>query len=110
MIKRLMLLWSFAILWLYIGSIINFHQHRLFGHQLLPATLSSSRVKDKDCVKNLTKYSYTDFLDGFVADSPNAIDLPELTADRLSISGYKAPVASSLLYRLDLLRGPPDRS
>jgi len=53
--KVLLLGWAFAVIWIYIGNLINFHQHHIWGKQLMPVECSSTRVKEKDAasfVKN----------------------------------------------------------
>lgn len=45
--KRLVLIWAFAIGWFYLGSLINFHQHQIWGKQMIPQVNSCSRNKSK---------------------------------------------------------------
>jgi hypothetical protein len=45
--KRLLLIWAFAIGWFYIGSLINFHQHHIWGKSLIPQINECSRNKSK---------------------------------------------------------------
>ncbi|MEI6748688.1 MAG: hypothetical protein ACOYMF_13915 [Bacteroidales bacterium] len=45
--KRILLLWAFAICWFYLGSLINFHQHHIWGKILIPQINSCSRNKSK---------------------------------------------------------------
>jgi len=45
--KRLLLIWAFAIGWFYLGSLINFHQHHIWGKNLIPQISSCSRNKSK---------------------------------------------------------------
>ena len=48
--KRLVLLWAFAIGWFYLGSLINFHQHHIWGKSLIPQINACSRNKGKSLV------------------------------------------------------------
>jgi hypothetical protein len=45
--KRLLILWAFAIGWFYLGSLINFHQHHIWGKSLIPQINACSRSKGK---------------------------------------------------------------
>lgn len=45
--KHLLLIWAFAIGWFYLGSLINFHQHHIWGKQMIPQVNSSTRNKSK---------------------------------------------------------------
>lgn len=39
-----------AILWLFVGSLVNFHQHRIFGKQLIEETTPFVKPKDKQTI------------------------------------------------------------
>jgi len=49
--KRVLLVWAVAILWMYIGNIINFHQYHIWGKQLIPVACTSTRSKEKSIIK-----------------------------------------------------------
>lgn len=102
--------WVFAMLWLYIGNIINFHQHQIWGKQLLPVACTSVRSKGKAIGENGGK-TYT-----LVNDVPGADDVAILSGLHHPI--YQevlitlgCPQSSSLISaacgRLHLLRAPP---
>ena len=46
-------LWAVAILWICIGTLVNFHQHKIWGKPLLPELLYAKRDKEQtvDLVK-----------------------------------------------------------
>ena len=46
-LKSFLFLWAAAILWIYIGSLVNFHQHKIWGRPLLPQLLYAKRDKDQ---------------------------------------------------------------
>jgi len=46
-IKSFLFLWAAAILWIYIGSLVNFHQHKIWGRPLLPQLLYAKREKEQ---------------------------------------------------------------
>jgi hypothetical protein len=53
--KALLIGWALAIIWIYLGNLVNFHLNRIWGKQLMPIECSSTRVKEKDAasfVKN----------------------------------------------------------
>jgi hypothetical protein len=49
--RRIILLWAIAVMWIYIGNIINFHQHHIWGKQLIPVACTSNRSKEKSIIK-----------------------------------------------------------
>jgi hypothetical protein len=46
-LKSFLFLWAAAILWIYIGSLVNFHQHKIWGRPLLPQLLYAKRDKEQ---------------------------------------------------------------
>ncbi len=68
--KTLLIGWALAVIWVYMGNLVNFHQNRIWGKQLMPVECSSTRVKEKDAAsfvkndrnsKNLDSGSQFDF-------------------------------------------------
>ena len=51
--KTFLFLWAIAILWICIGSLVNFHQHKIWGTPLLPELLYAKR--DKEHSVDITK-------------------------------------------------------
>ena len=59
--KFLVIGWALAVLWIYLGNLVNFHQNRIWGKQLIPVACSSTRSKEKDnasFVKNDGDFKY----------------------------------------------------
>jgi len=48
--KAIILGWAVAVIWIYLGNLVNFHQNRIWGKQLIPAACSSTRGKEKTCL------------------------------------------------------------
>jgi len=46
--KLILIGWALAVVWIYIGNLVNFHQHRIWGKQLIPVAAYSTRAKEKD--------------------------------------------------------------
>jgi hypothetical protein len=46
-LRSFLFLWAAAILWIYIGSLVNFHQHKIWGKALLPELIYAKRDKDQ---------------------------------------------------------------
>jgi hypothetical protein len=46
-LKSFLFLWAAAILWIYIGSLVNFHQHKIWGRPLIPQLLYAKRDKEQ---------------------------------------------------------------
>ena len=45
-LKSFLYIWAAAILWIYVGSLVNFHQHKIWGKALLPQLLYAKRDKE----------------------------------------------------------------
>lgn len=46
--KSLTLLWALAIIWFYLGNLVNFHQNRIWGKLLIPACFTHSSINNKE--------------------------------------------------------------
>ena len=46
--KALLIGWALAVIWIYLGNLVNFHLYRIWGKQLMPVECSLTRVKEKD--------------------------------------------------------------
>ena len=40
-------LWAISVLWIMIGSLVNFHQHKIWGKPLLPQLICTKRDKEQ---------------------------------------------------------------
>jgi len=45
--KAFIFFWAASICWIYIGLLVNFHQHRIWGRQLIPQFYFYKRGVDK---------------------------------------------------------------
>jgi hypothetical protein len=53
--KSILVGWAVAVVWIYMGNLVNFHQHHIWGKQLIPVACSSTRFKEENAasvVKN----------------------------------------------------------
>lgn len=46
--KLILLGWAFVVVWIYMGNLVNFHQNRIWGKQLIPLACYSTRAKEKE--------------------------------------------------------------
>jgi hypothetical protein len=46
--KAILIGWAVAVVWIYLGNLVNFHQHHIWGKQLIPVACSSTRYKEED--------------------------------------------------------------
>jgi hypothetical protein len=46
--KIILIGWAFAVIWIYLGNLVNFHQYHIWGKQLIPVACYSTRAKEKD--------------------------------------------------------------
>jgi hypothetical protein len=72
--KPFLFLWAVALLWICIGSLVNFHQHKIWGTPLLPELLYAKR--DKEHSVDITKLIKPDLpkdLKPFTPDFSNSV-------------------------------------
>ncbi len=80
--KFILLGWALAVIWIYLGNLVNFHQNRIWGKQLIPVACSSTRIKEKDTAsfvkndRNLKSFSLGQQFD-FTAPAQHIIDIPQ---------------------------------
>ncbi len=109
--KTLLVGWAIAVLWIYVGNLVNFHQHHIWGKQLIPVACSSTRVKEKEAVAGLNHNSNSKVFDtglqfDFSTPSNQISDIPQHEIK----SFYFIPTDTPLLHlgiRAFSLRGPP---
>lgn len=46
--KFILIGWAMAVVWIYLGNLVNFHQYHIWGKQLIPVACYSTRAKEKD--------------------------------------------------------------
>jgi hypothetical protein len=61
--KALLLSWALAILWIYLGNLVNFHLYRIWGKQLMPVECSATRSKEKDASPYVKNNQYSKHID-----------------------------------------------
>jgi hypothetical protein len=67
--KTILVGWAFAIVWIYVGNLVNFHQNRIWGKQLIPVACYSTRAKEKDGVSTVkNNNSFKNYLPGLHFD------------------------------------------
>ena len=108
--KLILLGWALAVVWIYLGNLVNFHQNRIWGKQLIPVACYSTRAKEKDGLFVVTNDSdsrlslpglYFDFTTpaqavtelpvfGFISVYTSLSDAPVLLQDFAALS-YRGP-------------------
>ena len=91
--KALLIGWALAVIWIYLGNLVNFHLNRIWGKQLMPIECSSTRVKEKDAASFVKNDRYSKSIDS------------GLQFDFTIISNQ----ISEILYT-ELVSSPPDLS
>lgn len=106
------LTWAFAIVWISLGSLINFHQHHLWRKQLIPQVVASLNKKDK------SKF-VVQFRQNQDSGNDNGIDLIAVSDVNTGSDSYypqvtlvlpdqvNADLPATGLYRSHGLRAPP---
>lgn len=110
--RGFIVLWAAAIIWFYLGNLINFHQNRIWGKILIPACFTHSSVNNKD-FGSLLSSDHDSFSSLFELDFNAIIDVqiastsPEVSY--LLFSGIplnETPYQSTVIDD-NRLRGPP---
>ena len=109
--KAILIGWAVAVVWIYMGNLVNFHQHHIWGKQLIPVACSSTRYKDEDSasfVKNdiNSKSFNSNFHFDFVSPEyqVSIISYFEVASSHLILPD--APVLQQGIQAFSL-RGPP---
>lgn len=96
---------AFLVFWVYLGSIINFHQHHLFGRNLMPQGILAKREDSAQAALSLQSFPVL-LTDDFTQNSDLLQQPAELTIFSEYGTGHELSVKSGLpLYHS--LRGPP---
>jgi hypothetical protein len=109
--KAILLGWALAVVWIYMGNLVNFHQHHIWGKQLIPVACSSTRYKEEDTASVVKHDSNSkSFNSGlhfdFSAPDQQISDIPYFEI----VSIHLNPTVSPVLFKGILafsLRGPP---
>ncbi|MHC1706577.1 MAG: hypothetical protein AB9842_03525 [Bacteroidales bacterium] len=106
------IIWAFAILWISLGSLINFHQHHLWRKQLIPEVVASFNKKEKSKVVHSIKQHQENSNDNGIDQSA----VPFTSSDShnhyasviilLEADGFSDDIAAGLT-RSPGLRAPP---
>lgn len=109
--KAILIGWAVAVVWIYLGNLVNFHQHHIWGKQLIPVACSSTRYKDEDSgsfVKNdISSKSFNSSIHfDFASPACQVSIIPyfEIVSSQLILSD--APVIQQGILAFSL-RGPP---
>jgi len=109
--KAILLGWSLAVLWIYVGNLVNFHQHHIWGKQLIPVACYSTRSKEKDSSlandqgENKTTFVISQHFDfAIVGEQISDLYNPEIKTLYFDHTDTPLPQWGILAYSL---RGPP---
>lgn len=109
--KVILIGWAVAVVWIYLGNLVNFHQHHIWGKQLIPVAYSSTRYKEENSgsvVKNdnSSKSFDTSLHFDFVTLAHQITHIPyfEIVSSKLCLSD--APVLPVGIQAFSF-RGPP---
>lgn len=109
--KALLIGWAAAVIWIYLGNLVNFHLYRIWGKQLMPVECSSTRVKEKDAasfVKNDRNSKHIDSGTNFDFTLPdcNSTGLTYIELTSIYFGSPDTPVLNQGVLALSF-RGPP---
>jgi len=109
--KAILIGWAFGVMWIYLGSLINFHQHHIWGKQLIPVACSSNRAKEKDASTSIKidgSFIYFGNTQHFDFSTPTVQDFdilqPEVISAYFNLPSVPVSLQGIQAYSL---RGPP---
>jgi len=109
--KTLLLGWALAVIWIYLGNLLNFHLHKIWGKQLMPVECSSTRVKEKDAASFVKNDRYSKSIDSGIqfdftitSNQVSEILYTELVSSHLALSDI--PLLCQGIQAFSF-RGPP---
>ena len=109
--KTLLLGWALAVIWIYLGNLVNFHLHKIWGKQLMPVECSSTRVKEKDAASFVKNDRYSKSIDSGIqfdftitSNQVSEILYTELVSSHLALSDI--PLLCQGIQAFSF-RGPP---
>ncbi|MCD6658858.1 MAG: hypothetical protein LT105_01725 [Lentimicrobium sp.] len=99
---------AFLVFWIYLGSLINFHQHHIFGRTLIPNGILSKREETITVSQELP--SLINFLlPADVPESCNHLPVVEFTDVTIPTHSFIAFISIGIPASHGL-RGPPAQS
>ena len=109
--KTILIGWALAVVWIYLGNLVNFHQNRIWGKQLIPVACSSTRFKEKDessLVKNDNNSKPFNAGQHFDFTTPDQL---VIGAPHFEVTFLRLIIPDILVIQQDIhaysLRGPP---
>lgn len=96
---------AFLVFWIYLGSLINFHQHHIFGRCLMPQGILSKRDESLQVAANYQAFPVLVLMDMVPCDN--------LLQEPVEITLFSEPgtnnelTFNSFLPLYHSLRGPP---
>jgi hypothetical protein len=109
--KAILVGWAVAVVWIYMGNLVNFHQHHIWGKQLIPVACSSTRYKEEDTASVVKNDSNSKIFDAglhFIFTTPGhkISDIPHFEIVTSYFFPSDAP-ALPLGIQAFSFRGPP---
>jgi len=109
--KFILIGWALAVVWIYLGNLVNFHQNRIWGKQLIPVACSSTRAKEKvgaSFVKNDRSTKFFELGHQFDFSTPDyqISDIPYADFTTSYYSFSKIPPSLVGIHAFSF-RGPP---
>ncbi len=109
--KTILIGWALAVVWIYLGNLVNFHQHKIWGKQLIPVACSSTRVKEKEAASFVKNDRHSKVFDSglqFDFTSPASLisDIPQIVLISVYSTLPDIPVLRQGIQAFSF-RGPP---
>jgi hypothetical protein len=109
--KLILIGWALAVVWIYLGNLVNFHQHHIWGKQLIPVAYSSTRVKEKESasfIKNSKSVKSLDLDHQFDFSTPDkqVVAIPYFEFNNSFSSLPHIPLSHAGIQAFSF-RGPP---
>lgn len=109
--KTILVGWAVAVVWIYMGNLVNFHQHHIWGKQLIPVACSSTRVKEEDSASVVKSDSNSKSFNAglhFVFANPDQkiSVIACITVVSFQLNSFDSPILQQGIQAFSL-RGPP---
>ncbi len=109
--KTILIGWAVAVVWIYLGNLVNFHMNHIWGKQLIPVEWSTTHGKEKkssQLVKNDRNSNtfHLEFHHDFTSPVEQVSNIPYFEIVSSNLNSIDSP-ALSQGSRAISLRGPP---
>jgi len=109
--KAILIGWAVAVVWIYLGNLVNFHMNHIWGKQLIPVEWSTTHGKQKKSVQLVKNDRNSKAIDSglhfdFTAPHPQVLEISYFEINLSVLIPTDAPLLHQGIQAFSL-RGPP---